>query len=83
MQNRATSAQEALDQAETLHTRIAQERKVILNALRMEELKIGEREKRYAALERKMLDLQYDAGQYRTEISDQRRRSKRKDAQKV
>ena len=79
----ATSAQEALDQAETLHTKIAQERKVILNALRMEELKIGEREKRYAALERKMLDLQYDAGQYRTEISDQRRRSKRKDAQKV
>lgn len=74
----ATSAQEALDQAESFHTKIQQERQVILNALRMEELKIGEREKRYAALERQMMDLRYDAGQYRTEISDQRRRSKGK-----
>ena len=74
----AETAKDHLDLAESFHRKIQQERKVILNALRMEEMKVAEREKRYAALERQMLDLHFDAGQFKSEISDNRRKLREK-----
>lgn len=74
----AETAKEHLDLAESFHKKIAQERKVILNALKMEEMKIQEREKRYKALERQMIDLHFDAGEFKTEISNNRRKLREK-----
>ena len=74
----AETAKDHLDLAESFHKKIQQERQTIANMIRMEQLKVDEREKRYAALERKMIDLHYEAGEFKTEISNNRRKLREK-----